>query len=160
MAAAAETTTIEHYFMATTGAAPLQASDWFVGGGCTMHICGERKHFIRYTEYRKSEEREISDFAGRVAGKAIGYDDIRLRLRQPGRRTSKVAVVRNVLHVEGAHNTLSQSILMDRGLRIVPANGYGLRIYATGTGHRRRGELVGVAPQVSGLLQFGVVSAG
>ena len=36
------------------------------------HICGERKHFIRYTEYRKSEEREISDFAGRVAGKPSG----------------------------------------------------------------------------------------
>ena len=68
--------------------------------------------------------------------------------------------MRNVLHVEGAHNTLSQSILMDRGLRIVPANSYGLRIHATGTGHGRRGELVGGAPQVGGLSQFGVVSAG
>ena len=98
-------------------------------GGCTAHICGERKQFIRYMGFGKSEEREISDFAGRVAGKAVGYGDVRLRLQQPGRRrTSKVVVVRNVLHVEGARNTLSQSMLMDRGLRIVPVNSYGLRI--------------------------------
>ena len=53
------------YFLATTGTVPLQSSDWFVGGGCTTHICGKRKQFVRYTEYGKSEEREISDFAGR-----------------------------------------------------------------------------------------------
>ena len=113
--------------------------------------------------FGKSEEREISDFAGRVAGKAVGYGDVRLRLQQPGRRrTSKVVVVRNVLHVEGARNALSQSMLMDRGLRIVPVNGYGLRIHTTEAGHRRHGlgELVGVAWQVGGLFQLDVVSAG
>ena len=100
---AAMATTIEHYFMTTAGPVSSQASDWFVDGGCTAHICGERKQFIRYTEFGKSEEREISDFAGRVAGKAIGYGDVRLRLRQPGRRrTSKIVVVRRVLHIEGA----------------------------------------------------------
>ena len=126
------------------------------------HICGERKQIVRYTEYGKSEEREISVFTGRVAGKAIGYGDVQLRIWQPSRqRTSKVVVVRNVLHVEGAHNPLSQSMLMDRGLRIVPVNGYGLRIHATGTDHpSRRGELVGVAQQVGGLFQLDVVSAG
>ena len=111
---AAMATTIEHYFLTTTRPVSSQPSDWFVDGGCTAHICGERKQFIRYTEYKKSEEHEIGDFAGRVAGKAIGYGDVRLRLRQPGRRrASKVVVVRNVLHVEGAHNALSQSMLMD-----------------------------------------------
>ena len=137
-------------------------SDWFVDGGCTAHICGELKQFIRYTEFRKSEEREISDFTGRAAGKAIGYGDVRLRLRQPGRRrTSKIVVVRRVLHIEGARNALSQSMLMDQGLRIVPVNGYGLRIHTTGAGHRRRGlgGLVGVARQVGGLFQLDV-SAG
>ena len=79
-----------------------------------MHICGERKQFIRYMEHGKSEKREISEFTGRVAGKSFGYGDVRLRLRQPGQgRTSKVVVVRNVLHIEGAHNALPQSMLMD-----------------------------------------------
>ena len=71
-----------------------------------------------------------------------------------------MVVVRNVLHVEGAHNALSQSMLMDRGLRIVPVNGYGLRIHAAGTGHRRLGELVGVAQQVGGLFQLDVSAGG
>ena len=31
-----------------------------------MHIYGERKQFIRYTEFGKSEEREISDFTSSV----------------------------------------------------------------------------------------------
>ena len=37
-----------------------------------------------------------------------------------------------MLHAEGVHNALSQSMLMDRGLRIVPVSGYGLRIHAKG----------------------------
>ena len=57
-----------------------------------------------------------------------------------------------MLHVKGAHNALSQSMLMGRGLWIIPANSYGPKIHATGTGHRRRGELVGMAPQVGGLF--------
>ena len=44
-------------------------------------------------------------------------------------------VVTNVLHVEGVHNLLSQSRLMDRGLRIVPVNGFGIKIYDK---HRQR----------------------
>ena len=75
-----------------------------------------------------------------------------------------MVVVRNVLHVEGAHNAFSQSMLMGREPRIVPANGYGLRTHAavTGADHRRRGlgELVGVARQVGWLFQLDVVSAG
>ena len=97
---AAIATTIEHYFMAIAGPVSLQTLSLFVDGGCTAHICGEREKSIQYTEYGKSEEREISDFTSRVACKAIEYGDARLRLRQPGRRkTRKVVVVRNVLHV-------------------------------------------------------------
>ena len=51
---------------------------------------------------------------------------------------------------------------MDRGLRIVPVNGYGFRVYAAGTGRRWPGlrELVGAARQVSGLSQPDAVGVG
>jgi hypothetical protein len=41
---------------------------------------------------------------------------------------------------------------MDRGLRIVPVNGYGIKIYD----NRGQGSLVAVAPQVGGLFRFDV----
>ena len=130
----------------------------------------------KVTEYTKREEREIRDFAGRKAGKATGHGDVRLRLWLPGGRKHEV-VVRNVLHVEGAHNSLSQSRLMDRGLQIVPVNGYGIKIYdkspaedsARGRGQGRgqvrgqgrgRGNLVGVARQIGGLFRLDVKVAG
>ena len=78
------------------------------------------------TEYTNIEERVIRDYAGRAAGKAIGYGDVRVRLRLPRGRRHEI-VVRNVLHGEGAHNSLSQSLLMDRGLRIVLVNGNGIQ---------------------------------
>jgi len=115
------TTSIENYWMTVTGRSPGKEA-WYLDCATTSHICGDRRKFERYTEYTKKEEREIGDFAGRVAGKAIGHGDVRLRLRLPGGRQHEV-VVRNVLHVEGAHNSLSQSRLMDRGLRIFPVNG-------------------------------------
>ena len=143
------TTSIENYWMTVTGRSP-EKEGWYLDCATTSHICGDRRKFERYTEYTKREEREIRDFAGRVAGKAIGYGDVRLRLRLPGYRRNHEVVVRNVLHIEGAHNSLSQSRLMDRGLQIVPVNGYGIKIYdkapAESTG-RGRGNLVGVARQ-------------
>lgn len=65
------------------------------------------------TEYTNREERVIRDFAGSAASKAIGYGDVRGRLRLPRGRSHEI-IVRNVLHGEGAHNSLSQSLLMDR----------------------------------------------
>jgi hypothetical protein len=41
---------------------------------------------------------------------------------------------------------------MDRGLRILPVNGYGIKIYD----NRGQGSLVAVAPQVGGLFRFDV----
>jgi hypothetical protein len=120
-----------------------------------------RSSFLVDSEYDKSEEREIRDFAGRFAGKAIGHSDVRLRLQLPGNRQVHEVVVRNVLHVEGAHNALSQSRLMDRGLRIVSVNGYGAKIYGdvVNAGHgghhgSRYGSLLAVAPQIGGLFRF------
>ena len=65
----------EHYFIITAEPVSSQTSDWFMDVGCTAHICTERKQFIQYTEFGKLE-REIGDFTGRVAGKAIRYSDI------------------------------------------------------------------------------------
>jgi len=94
----------------------------------TFRICRDQRKFEQYTEHTKREEQEIRDFSGSVAGKAIGHGDVRLGLRLPGGQKHE-AVVRNVLHVEGANNSLSQSGLMDWGLRIVPVNCNGIKIY-------------------------------
>jgi len=165
------TTSIENYWMTVTGRSP-EKEGWNLDCPTTSHVCGDRRKFERYTEYTKREEREIHDIAGRVACKAIGYGDVRLRLRLPGYRRNHEVVVRNILHIEGAHNSLSQSRLMDRGLRIVPFNGYGIKIYDKlptdsargqdqGRGRGRgQGSLVGVARQIGGLFRLDVKFAG
>jgi len=167
-AAAAETatTSIENYWMTVTIPESTLKESWYLDCASTSHICGDRRKFERYTEYTKREEREIRDVTGRIAGKAIGYGDVRLRLQLPGYSRNHEVVVRNVLHIKGAHNSLSQSQLMDRGLRIVPINGYGIKIYdkaprdsAQGQG-RGRGSLVGVACQIGGLFRLDVKFAG
>jgi len=116
-AAATTTTSIENYWMTVTGRSPEKEA-WYLHCATTSHICGDRQEFIWYTEYAKRDEREIHDFAGRVTAKAIGYGDVRLRLRLPGYHRNHEVVVRNVLHIEGAHNSLSQSRLMDGGCRL------------------------------------------
>jgi hypothetical protein len=166
-AAAAETTTsIENYWMTVTNRESPSKESWYWDCATSSHVCGDRRKFERYTEYTKKDEREIRDIAGRVAGKAIGYGDVRSKLRLPGYRRNHEVVVRNVLHIEGAHNSLSQSRLMDRGLRIVPVNGNGIKIYdkaprdsARGQG-RGQGSLVGVGRQVGGLFRLDVKFAG
>jgi len=120
--AATITTSIENYWMTVTNKESPSKECWYLDCATTSHICGDRRKFERYTEYTKREEWEIGDCAGRVAGKVIRHGDVRLRLRLPGGRKHEV-VVRNVLHVKGAHNSLSQLQLMDWGLRIVPVNG-------------------------------------
>ena len=122
------TTSVENYWMTVTGRSP-EKEGWNLDCATTCHVCGVRRKFERYTDYTKRDGREIRDFAGLVAGKVIGHGDVWLRLRSPGgRHRIHAVVVRNVLDVEGAHNTLSQSRLMDRGLRIVPVDGYRIKI--------------------------------
>jgi hypothetical protein len=72
--------------------------------------------------------------------------------------------MRNVLHIEAAHNSLSQSRLMDHRLWIIPVNGYKIKIFnkshtASARG-RGRGNLVCVARQIGGLLRLDVKFAG
>jgi len=86
-------TSIENYWMTVTNRESLSKEGWYLDCATTSHICGDRQEFIRYTQYTKRVEREIHDFAGRVAGKAIGYGDMRLRLRQPGYRKNHAGIV-------------------------------------------------------------------
>jgi len=151
------TTSFENYWMTVTGRSP-EKECWYLDCATTSHVCGDWGKFERYTEYTKRVGREIRDVAGRVAGMAIEQGDVRLRLRPPaGHHLIHEVVVRNVFHVEGAHNSLSQSPLMDCGLRIVPVDGYGIKIYDTAPAEydsRGRGSLVGVARLTGGLFQL------
>jgi len=145
----------------TNGNSPSQQS-WNLDCAPTTHICRDQRKFERYTDYSMTEERQICNFAGRVAGNDIGHRDVRLSLRLPGGCRNEV-VVRNVFYVKGAHNSLSQSRLMDQGLQIVPVNGYGIKIYdkapaeSTGQGG---GNLVSVAHLIGGLFRLDVKVAG
>jgi hypothetical protein len=76
------TTSIENYWMTVTGKSP-EKEGWYLDCTITSHICRDRRKFDQYTEYTKREELEIGDFAGIVAGKAIRYGDVQLRLRLP-----------------------------------------------------------------------------
>jgi hypothetical protein len=69
-AAGPTTTSLENYWMTVTGKSP-EKEGWYLDCATTSHVCGDRRKFERYTEYTKREEREIHDFAGRVAVKAI-----------------------------------------------------------------------------------------
>jgi len=161
------TTSIENNWRTVMNRESPSKESWYLDCTTTSHICGDRQEFVRYTKYAKRDEREIHDFAGRVADKAIEYGDVRLRLRLPGYRRNHEVVVRNVLHIKGAHSSLSQSRLMDRVLRIVPVNGYGIKIYnklpeedsAQGRGRRRR-NLVGVAYRIGGFFRLNMTVAG
>ena len=164
------TTSIENYWMTVTGRS-LEKESWYFDCATTSHVCGDRPELVQYTQYAIRDQWEIHDFAGRVAGKAIRYGDMRLRLRLPGYRRNHEVVVRNVLHMEGAHKVLLQSRLMDRGLRIVPVNGYGIKIYdkspvedsargrGQGQGRGRgqgQGSFVRIAHQIGGLFRLDV----
>jgi len=106
--AAMTTTSIENYWMTVTCRSP-EKEGRYLDCAMTSYVCGDQQKFERYTEYTKRDGREIRDCAVPVAGKGIGHRDVRLRLRLPGcRHHINEVVVRNVLHVEGTHNSLSQ----------------------------------------------------
>jgi len=52
-------------------------------------------------------------------------------------------VARNVLHVEEAHNWLSQSQLIVLRIQFIPVNGYGIKIYDTFPRHITRRQSQG-----------------
>jgi len=152
------TTSIENYWMIVANRESPSKESWNLDCATTTHICGDWRKFKRYAKYTRRDAREIRDCARSVAGKVIRHGAVRLRLWLPGGCKNQVGV-RNVLYVEEAQNSLSQSRLMDRGLQIVPVNGYGITIYdkapaeSTGQG---RGNPVGVARQIGPLFRLDV----
>jgi hypothetical protein len=112
------TITIENYWVTDTSGktVPLKES-WSLHCASTYHICVYGGKCIQYTGVTKKNEREIGDFARGVAGKPIGQENVRLKFQLPGGhdRINEV-VVGEVVHVVGAHISLSQSRLMERGL--------------------------------------------
>jgi len=151
--------------MTVTGRSPEKKA-WYLDCPTMSHISRDQQEFVRYMQYGKSDVREIHNFAGWVTGKAIGYGDVWLRLQLRGYRQNHEVVVRNLLHIEGAHNSLSQLQLMGRKLLIVPVNGYGINIQnkllidrtpvqSQGRGWGR-GNLVGATRQIWWLFRVDV----
>jgi len=162
------TTSIENYWTTVTHGESPSTESWYLHCATTSHSCSDRRKFEWYTEYTKREEREICKFAGRVAGKAIGYGNVRLRLRLPGYGRYHEVVVRDIVHIKGAHNSLSQSRLMHWGLQIVSVHGYGIKIYdnlqtesaQSQIQDQGRGNLAGMSPQFGGLFWLDLKFAG
>jgi len=136
-----------------------------IEGELVLGLCLNLSHLWRWKDVRSvygiQQEGQGRDlrFVRRVAGKAVGQGDVRLKFRLPRNREHEV-VVSDVLHVKGAHNSLSQSRLMNRGLWIVPVNGFGIKIYAKvpamGTGSGGQWSLVAMAQHVGRLSRFDV----
>jgi hypothetical protein len=140
----------------TNGKSPSNDS-WYFHCVTATHICGDQQWFEQYIEHTNREEREICDCTTSKVGKATRHGDLRMRLRLPRGKKLEVAV-RNVLPIKAAHNSLSQQRLMDRGMQIVPVNGYEIKIYDKVPRDSARGwrNLIGVAHQVGGLFLLDV----
>lgn len=87
-----------------------------------------------------------------------------MSFRLPEYRLVNEVVVRDTLHVVGAHNSVSQSRLMERGLRIVPVNRFGIKIYHTAPAMwiscGGQGNRVAKATQVGGFFWVDVDAGG
>jgi hypothetical protein len=64
------TTSFGNYWMTVTGRSP-EKEGWYLDCAKTSLICGDQRKFKRCTEYTKRDGREIRDFAGSIAAKAI-----------------------------------------------------------------------------------------
>jgi len=127
---AAITTLTENYLMTVTNGKSPSKERWYLDCATTIHICGDWRKFEQYTEYTNRDQRHIYNLAASVGGKAIRHGAGQLRLRLHGGHRNEV-VVRNVLHDKDAHNSLSQSWLMDWGLGIADCPSHWLRNHGT-----------------------------
>lgn len=141
--AAAATETVDNFWMALPSGAHTSISDWYVDGGCTTHICGDRAQFSHYTAYSPGS-RKVKGFNNEETDIA-GFGEVRLVSRLPDGRSEKI-VLQNVLHQPGSFNLISQSTLMDKDVCIETINHYGLNIY------NPHGKLIATAPQIGGLF--------
>jgi len=140
----------------------LSIESWNFDSASTPHIDANGRKFFPYTRSVKKDKREVYVFAWRAASNAIEQGDVRLRIQLPGGHYHMTAaMVRDVLHVEGAHNLRSQSGLMDTGLQIISMNGFRIEIHNNShTGGGGQVTPVAAAPHVGGQFWFHVDVAG
>jgi len=98
----------------------------------------------------KTDKWEIRGCVGTEAGNTFRHGDVHLSFRMPGYSQVNEHVVTDILNVEGAHNILSQSKLMDQGPRIVPVNGYLIQIYD----NQDEASIIDGAHQIGDPLRF------
>jgi hypothetical protein len=135
------TTSIENYWMVASSSA--SSSDWFIDCGCTTHIYGHRSMFINYTEYPRNTKK-VKGYNW-VTSFASGYGSVRLTCQLPDAKTETI-ILQEVVHLPGSFNLISQSLIMDKNVKVEPENHYGLNLY------NRHGKLIATAPQVDGLF--------
>ena len=137
------TMTIENYWMAGDPSGHLSALDWVVDGGCTRHLCGRRELFVSYTPY-VTKQKKVRGFNGKEWF-AAGYGNVRLMARLPDGETA-VIILQDAIHLPGTFNLISQSVLMDKDVKVESINHYGLNLYSP------NGKLIATAPQIGGLF--------
>jgi len=135
------TTSIENYWMVASSSA--SSSYWFIDCGCMTHISGRWSMFITYTEYPPNTKM-VNGYNGPTSF-ASGYASVRLICLLPDGKTEMI-IFREVVHLPGLLNLISQSQIMDKDVKVKLVNCYGLKLY------NRHGKLIASAPQVDGLF--------
>ena len=118
-------------------------SEWFVDSSFSAHICGQREQFVNYTPYPPKTQL-VRGFNG-ASEYAAGYGQVKLIAELPDGR-QKTIVLAKVAHMLGSYNIISQSAIIDKGVKVECINHYGLNLY------NRNGTMTTTAPQVKGLF--------
>jgi len=99
--------------------------------------------FTTNTEYPPNTQK-VQGYHG-VTLFASGYGSVRLTCQLPDGKTEKI-ILKEVLHLPGSFNLISQSQIMDQDVKVELVNHYSLNLY------NRHGKLIATAPQVDGLF--------
>jgi hypothetical protein len=97
--------------------------------------------FITYPEYPPNPGSRKA-YNG-VTSFASGYGSLRLFCQLPDGKTEMI-ILKEVVHLTGWLNLISQSQIMDKNIKVEPVNHYRLNLY------NRHGKLIATAPQVNG----------
>jgi len=141
------TTASEDVWMASNGTT-MKDWDFYLDCACSAHVSSRRDVFVEFTAIPEGT-RPVKGFEGSVFY-ARGQGNIELKMRLPN-SGSRDVTIRNFLYIPGSVNIISQGMLMELGLRIVPANGYGINIY------NKDNCLVACAPQVARMFPFDLI---
>ena len=135
------TTSIENYWMVASSNA--SSSDWFIDCRCTTHISGCRSMFITYTEYPPNTKK-VKGYNG-VTSFVSAYGSVRLTCQLPDGKTETI-ILKDLVHLPGLFNLISQAQIMYKDVKVEPVNHYGLNLY------NRHRKLIATAPKVDGLF--------